>query len=73
MKRTEILTLIEKALSPCNSAYRLSRERTAVRILDKVEEAGMLPPDAMPTALSLSERATADAVWVDTRWKWEDE
>lgn len=42
-------------------------------MLDIVESAGMLPPDAMPPALSLGERETKDAIWARTRFRWETE
>ena len=44
MKRTEMLELIEEVLHPCNGTYKTSREKTAKRVLDLIEEEGMLPP-----------------------------
>lgn len=37
-----------------------------------VNELGMLPPDAMPSFLSIGERETKDATWAKTRWRWHE-
>ncbi len=47
MKRSEMLEKIEETLQPCNSTYEISRVRTAGRLLDVMEEAGMLPPKTL--------------------------
>jgi hypothetical protein len=44
MKRSEMLSIIEEAIAPCNSCYKEHREKAAKRILDAIEEKGMLPP-----------------------------
>jgi len=45
MKKSEALTLIEESIRPCNCTYKAHRERAAIRILEVLLEAGMLPPD----------------------------
>ena len=42
-------------------------------ILEVAEEFGMLPPDSLPSAISLSEYATEFAVRCKKRYKWEEE
>ena len=44
MKRSEMLLEIEEALQPCNSTYKTSRVKTAKRLLDLIEDLGMLAP-----------------------------
>ena len=44
MTREQMLELIENSISPCNSTYKDHRKKTANRVLEVIEDAGMLPP-----------------------------
>ena len=44
MKRSDMLEIISDALQPCNSTYKVSRDKTAERILDIIEKFRMEPP-----------------------------
>ncbi len=57
MKRSDMLTLISDAIKPCNSMHKSSRDKAAERILDAIEEAGMVPPIAMLSSLGVSDNA----------------
>lgn len=74
MKRSEMLVILAEAI---DDSYDYCTEEGSSysydEILSTLEKAGMLPPDAMPPALSLAERATNDAIWASTRWRWDDE
>jgi hypothetical protein len=45
MKRGDPLKEIEEILRPCNGTYKSHREKIAKKILDKLEELGMAPPE----------------------------
>lgn len=45
MKRSDMLEILSDAVQPCNSTYKTSRDKTAERILDIMEKAGMLAPN----------------------------
>ena len=63
MKKSNMLEIIEDAISPCNSTYKDSRVRTSARILKVIEEAGMLPPTVRLELFDV----------MDNTWESEDE
>jgi len=71
MERNEMvdhmINMIESTPEEASMYHRMDM------LLGRMERLGMLPPDAMPPALSLTKRATEDAVWVNTRFRWEPE
>ena len=73
MKRSEMVQVIEDYLEICPDLVDHTNKDKAEYIIGCCETWGMLPPDAMPPALSLEERATKDAIWARTRFKWEPE
>jgi hypothetical protein len=72
MKRSEMVDILATEIRYAERGD-ISFEEKASLILKKLEYAGMLPPDAMPPALSLGERETKDAIWARTRFRWEIE
>lgn len=71
MKKSE---MVEKMRGHFRGAQNLGSETAIFNyILDRMIEAGMLPPDSYPSFMSLGEYPTNQAISTKKRWKWEDE
>lgn len=76
MKRSELRKKIARyILDEINQEYMVEGNEDVIssEILELIEEAGMLPPDSLHPAVSISEYNVKEEINVKNRWKWEKE